>query len=74
MDELFVIKRIAVYMYIKVRSYIYLYNNNMFMYININLCICILRLWDSYLSEITEGFENFHVYVCAGKFICMCIS
>ena len=25
----------------------------------------ILRLWDTYLSEETGGFENFHVYVCA---------
>ena len=65
MDELFVIKRIAVYMYIKVRLYTNNNNNNTNMYM--------YRLWDSYLSEITEGFENFHVYVCAGKFICMCI-
>ena len=26
---------------------------------------CIVRLWDTYLSEETGGFENFHVYVCA---------
>lgn len=25
----------------------------------------IIRLWDTYLSEETSGFENFHVYVCA---------
>lgn len=25
---------------------------------------CIFRLWDTYLSE-KEGFEDFHVYVCA---------
>lgn len=25
----------------------------------------ILRLWDTYLSEERQGFENFHVYVCA---------
>ena len=25
---------------------------------------CIIRLWDSYHSEI-EGFAHFHVYVCA---------
>ena len=26
---------------------------------------CILRLWDTYISEQSGGFENFHVYVCA---------
>lgn len=25
----------------------------------------IIRIWDTYLSEETGGFENFHVYVCA---------
>jgi hypothetical protein len=24
-----------------------------------------MRIWDTYLSEETGGFENFHVYVCA---------
>ena len=26
---------------------------------------CILRLWDTYFAEERNGFENFHVYVCA---------
>lgn len=26
---------------------------------------CILRLWDAYFAEERNGFENFHVYVCA---------
>jgi hypothetical protein len=25
---------------------------------------CVLRLWDTYLAEERNGFENFHVYVC----------
>jgi TBC1 domain family member 2 len=29
---------------------------------------CVFRLWDTYLSE-TDGFEDFHVYVCAA-FMC----
>ena len=29
---------------------------------------CVFRLWDTYLSE-KEGFEDFHVYVCAA-FMC----
>lgn len=29
---------------------------------------CVVRLWDTYLSE-TNGFEHFHVYVCAA-FLC----
>lgn len=29
---------------------------------------CVFRLWDTYLSE-TNGFEDFHVYVCAA-FMC----
>ena len=30
---------------------------------------CIIRLWDTYLSEGDDGFESFHVYVCAA-FLC----
>eukprot|EP00804_Cyclotella_cryptica_P028734 CCRYP_008240-RA/>CCRYP_008240-RA protein AED:0.04 eAED:0.04 QI:215/1/1/1/0.5/0.33/3/1633/491 len=26
---------------------------------------CVIRLWDTYLSEESGGFEDFHVYVCA---------
>jgi len=26
---------------------------------------CIIRLWDTYLAEDREGFESFHIYVCA---------
>ena len=26
---------------------------------------CIVRLWDTYLSESSRGFDDFHVYVCA---------
>ena len=29
---------------------------------------CVVRLWDTYISE-TDGFEDFHVYVCAA-FLC----
>ena len=29
---------------------------------------CVVRLWDTYISE-TDGFEGFHVYVCAA-FLC----
>lgn len=29
---------------------------------------CVVRLWDTYISE-TNGFETFHVYVCAA-FLC----
>lgn len=25
---------------------------------------CIFRIWDTYFSEESSGFENFHVYVC----------
>jgi TBC1 domain family member 2 len=28
---------------------------------------CVIRLWDTYIAE--DGFENFHVYVCAA-FLC----
>eukprot|EP00934_Nitzschia_sp_Nitz4_P006169 Nitzschia sp. Nitz4//scaffold41_size133979//104579//106082//NITZ4_003364-RA/size133979-snap-gene-0.107-mRNA-1//1//CDS//3329551521//6159//frame0 len=30
---------------------------------------CVIRLWDTYISEETRGFEDFHVYVCAA-FLC----
>ena len=30
---------------------------------------CVIRLWDTYISEETAGFEDFHVYVCAA-FLC----
>jgi hypothetical protein len=30
---------------------------------------CVMRLWDTYISEETGGFEDFHVYVCAA-FLC----
>eukprot|EP00927_Polykrikos_kofoidii_P071019 TRINITY_DN67360_c0_g1_i1.p1 TRINITY_DN67360_c0_g1~~TRINITY_DN67360_c0_g1_i1.p1 ORF type:complete len:391 (+),score=83.60 TRINITY_DN67360_c0_g1_i1:129-1301(+) len=26
---------------------------------------CIIRLWDTYIAEPTEGFSTFHVYMCA---------
>lgn len=26
---------------------------------------CVIRLWDAYIAEPTEGFSTFHVYVCA---------
>jgi len=26
---------------------------------------CVIRLWDTYIAEPTEGFSTFHVYVCA---------
>jgi len=26
---------------------------------------CVIRLWDTYIAESTEGFSTFHVYVCA---------
>jgi hypothetical protein len=26
---------------------------------------CVIRLWDTYLSEDSRGFDDFHVYVCA---------
>lgn len=26
---------------------------------------CIIRLWDTYIAEPSEGFSTFHVYVCA---------
>jgi len=26
---------------------------------------CVIRLWDTYIAEPSEGFSNFHVYVCA---------
>ena len=26
---------------------------------------CIIRMWDTYFSEDNNGFEDFHVYVCA---------
>jgi len=26
---------------------------------------CVIRLWDSYIAEPSEGFSTFHVYVCA---------
>lgn len=26
---------------------------------------CVIRLWDTYIAEPTEGFRTFHVYVCA---------
>eukprot|EP00591_Stephanopyxis_turris_P006352 CAMPEP_0195530962 /NCGR_PEP_ID=MMETSP0794_2-20130614/34089_1 /TAXON_ID=515487 /ORGANISM="Stephanopyxis turris, Strain CCMP 815" /LENGTH=392 /DNA_ID=CAMNT_0040662589 /DNA_START=152 /DNA_END=1329 /DNA_ORIENTATION=+ len=31
---------------------------------------CIIRMWDSHLSEGGDGFENFHVYVCAALLDC----
>ena len=30
---------------------------------------CVVRLWDTYISEQDNGFEGFHVYVCAA-FLC----
>ncbi|KAL7573036.1 hypothetical protein ACA910_018728 [Epithemia clementina (nom. ined.)] len=30
---------------------------------------CVVRLWDTYISEPNDGFEGFHVYVCAA-FLC----
>jgi hypothetical protein len=30
---------------------------------------CVVRLWDTYISEDSNGFEDFHVYVCAA-FLC----
>lgn len=26
---------------------------------------CTIRMWDTYLSEDKDGFDEFHVYVCA---------
>jgi len=26
---------------------------------------CVIRLWDTYIAETSEGFKTFHVYVCA---------
>lgn len=26
---------------------------------------CVIRLWDTYIAEPSEGFSTFHVYVCA---------
>jgi len=26
---------------------------------------CVIRLWDTYIAEPSEGFSSFHVYVCA---------